>query len=323
MSYTHIDWRYTLPCQKAIPDEVRKALSDWFLELIPCTLKDIHARLSRRWKDVPRAFAPLRDRILEGGKPAIVGRLGSNYLELTLGAKGKDQDLPWIPRTWSTPTKFFPDRAREYLEKARTFPKKELAAMSDEHVEYLAYQHFGNQALVHHYRGEDETWEWAVYVPEPISDKVINDGLKKFGFESDGLLAEFIRAFDGIRESEPGLAGGFIPLREWITTDQERTSKYSWYEHLPPDQQKEWREAIIFFHARNGDHVVLHPSGKAGWMLHEEGRIEDKWPTLERFLADYADALEYRWPFDGYGPSTEAIEARKKRDAKGRGARSK
>jgi hypothetical protein len=292
-------------------------LSPWFLDLLPGTLTDVREILSTRWKKIPRPLAPLRERILEGGKPAIVGRLGNNFLELTLGARGQDQELPWIPRTWSTPTQFFPDKAREYLAKERASSKKELAAMSDENVRYLAYKHFGRQPLLHPYRGDDGAPEWAVYVAPPVDDSRLAEHLRKFGFAPDGLLAEFVRAFDGFRESEPDLAGGFIPHRQWITAEQDlRVSKYSWYEHLPADEKREWKDSVLLFHARNGDHVLLHPTQKAGWMLHEEARVEPRWPTFEAFVAGYADALEYRWPFDGYGPSTEAVEARRARESK-------
>jgi hypothetical protein len=317
MSYTFLDWRYALPCGDRLPHDVRKSLSPWFLDLLPRALSDVHGNLSMRWKKIPRPLAPLRDRILEGGKPAIVGRLGNNYLELTLGAQGQTQELPWIPRTWSTPTTFFPDKAREYLARERASSKKELAAMTDENVQYLAYKHFGRQPLLDDNRGDDEAREWAVYVAPPVQKEGIAGALGNFGFAPDGLLAEFVRAFDGLRESEPGLAGGFIPHREWITAEQDlRVSKYSWYEHLPADEKREWKDAVLLFHARNGDHVLLHPTLKAGWMLHEEARVEPKWPTFEAFVAGYADALEYRWPFDGYGPSTEAIEARRQRESK-------
>ena len=320
MTYAYFDWRYPLPCEKRIHREVRDSLEGWFVDLLDSDVNTVRKMLSKRWKDISRPLVPLRKVILQGGKPAITGRLGENFLTLTLGAQGKDPDCPWIPKTWSTPTKFFPDKARNSLAKERVFSKEELAKMPDDHVQHLAYQHFEVQLSFQHYRrGEqdEEPWEWTIYIPPPIEGASVADGLRKHAFKPGGLLEEFLRAFDGFRESDPGLAGGFIPLRQWIRTEQDRErSKYSWYDHLPEAQQREWKDAIILFHARNGDQVVLHPDERAGWMLHEEARIEPKWPSFEAFIAGYVDALEYRWPFDGYGPSTEAIEARKARSSR-------
>jgi len=315
--YACVDWRYALPCDRRIPVEVREPLSQWFLDLLPLTLNEVRATLSKRWSTLPSPLAPLRDTILQAGKPAVVGRLDGIYLELTLGAEGKNRDLPWIPRPWSTPTRFFPDKARDYLAGGNDFTMKELAAMADDHVQYLAYKDFADRNPVDNSDHDDEAREWAIYVAPPVDDSRLASHLRTFGFPPDSLLADFVRAFDGFRESEPWLAGGFIPHRQWITAEQDlKFSKYSWYEHLPAEEQREWKDAVILFHARNGDHVLLHPTQKAGWMLHEEARVEPKWPTFEAFVAGYVDALEYRWPFDGYGPSTEAIDARRERESK-------
>lgn len=48
-------------------------------------------------------------------------------------------------------------------------------------------------------------------------------------------------------------------------------------------------------------------------MMHEESRIREAWRSFDELIVHYADYLEYRWPFDSYGPSDKAIQARKAR----------
>lgn len=309
------DWRYTLPCKERIPEEVEESLPRWLIEITDCDLTGVRARLEERWRHVAIPLAPLRDRILGGGKPAILGLLGQTYLEMTIGALGHDKDWPWTPRKWSSPTQFYPDRAREHLAEEGILTPEAIARLSDDNVRTLVYRHLESHPRFQHYRERKGRWEWTLYIAPPVSAESIAPKLRALGFDTEGSVAQFVAAFDGLRESEPGVAGGFIPLGEWHTVEEDSLrNSDSWYDSISASEMKEWKSAVVLFHAYNGDHLLLQPSGQTGWMLHEESRVEPKWDSFERFVEDYSDVIEYRLPFDGYSPDEEAVRMRRTRE---------
>jgi hypothetical protein len=162
-------------------------------------------------------------------------------------------------------------------------------------------------------RTHDE-WLWPLYVAPPIREQAWLQQLQRLRLPSRGAVAAFVRHFDSLRESEPGLAGGFKPVTDWRTIEEDRSAnEHSWYLRVPARMLREWAGSLIVFVARNGDHILLHPSRKVGWMNHEKAEVRKHWDSFGRFIGYYADFLEYRWPFDSWGPSKEAASARRER----------
>jgi len=166
---------------------------------------------------------------------------------------------------------------------------------------------------------DGERWSWSLFVAPPISERTWGQELRRLRLSPRSLVAAFARHFDFLRESEPGLAGGFKPLSEWRTIEEDAiASNYSWYTYLPEKMRREWAGSVIVFGARNGDEILLHSSGKIGWLNHEQSLVRKEWSSFEEFIARYADFIEYRWPFDCWGPSDEAVNARKNRERRRR-----
>lgn len=155
----------------------------------------------------------------------------------------------------------------------------------------------------------EDPWTWTIYVAPPGNTTEATKALSKAGLEGHADARAFVENFDHLRESEPGFSGGFIPVSRW-----ESFRRHGVFDLLDSGVREGWADARMIFHCRNGDDVLLHPSGEVAIFLLAEGRMTGAWKSFREFLVDYADHLGYRWPFDGYGPSEEAIVKRRERE---------
>ena len=188
--------------------------------------------------------------------------------------------------------------------------------MSDGEVEWRSYSEWGSNRFPAGLgsSGDDPWTASSCYVAPPESRDTIESNLGRVGLTRQKAYAQFLISFHGFRESLPRLSGHFVSASDLRTVELDREAEESsWYGSLPETVMDEWSGAVPIFVACNGDELLLHPSGKAGWMMHEESTIRQEWTSFEDLIVHYADYLEYHWPFDGYGPSEKAKEARKKR----------
>lgn len=108
-------------------------------------------------------------------------------------------------------------------------------------------------------------------------------------------LVEFFALFPDLREDFQ-TAGHFIQAGEWQTL----TQMLSEVPELVPEEP--WAKAICLYHARNGDHVILSPSGEVAWWCSAEADVTPIAPDFNGFLDYLTDHLDQRWPLDSYGP---------------------
>lgn len=124
--------------------------------------------------------------------------------------------------------------------------------------------------------------------------------LQEVGMQDNQLLAEFLPHFSGLREDIPDMAGNFLDASEW------ETFPLPGYELHQVKSAKDWQGSLLLFHARNGNSVLLHPSGRCGWWWFAEHEASESHPDLESFIRDFTRfSREYSWPFDGYGADPE------------------
>lgn len=166
-----------------------------------------------------------------------------------------------------------------------------------------------DRAWVFCVRPEQQTTaaDWCL-IAEPLEPNVVGERLKKRGFH-DPLLAEFIGAFAGWREDYWPMDGHFIDAEEldgdfvlkiddWLRTYE----GIGWYEG-----------SLVLYNARNGDQLLVHPSGRVGWLVGEERRATDYAASFAEFCEKYASyrtsfvpdrdsGKKIAWPFDSFGP---------------------
>ena len=114
------------------------------------------------------------------------------------------------------------------------------------------------------------------------------------GMEDNCLLVELLTHFHSLREDFPP-GGGYL------------IDNHSWEYLNDPFIEKEvkgyskWKNSLIIFHARNGDLLLQHPSGKVGWWVADEIKIKEAYNDLETCIMDFIHFQNKPWPFDSYG----------------------
>ena len=133
------------------------------------------------------------------------------------------------------------------------------------------------------------------YVAPPPRIESLQKQLDTFGLAEIDCLTSFLLHFDGLREDLPGLAGNFFKPEEWqpfasIGSHIQRCRGYH-----------DWQKAIMFYYARNGDHVLLDPSGKLGWFVFAENKITHFVNNSPAFVTYFVEYIKHRYPLDSYG----------------------
>jgi hypothetical protein len=123
-----------------------------------------------------------------------------------------------------------------------------------------------------------------ILLPPPPDATKVEQGLTKCPFANDPGLFSFVNHFGSFREEIPPSSGSFLIPDPWETLfdcwGQNDDGRYGeWY--------AEWSDALVVYGAISGDMVLLHPSGKLGWLGFAEGEI---W-----HLADNFDAFVRRY----------------------------
>ncbi len=108
-------------------------------------------------------------------------------------------------------------------------------------------------------------------------------------------FVEFHSLFPDLREDFQ-TSGHFIRPEEWKTLAEEMED----CEEL--EETGDWQDALWIYHGRNGDMLVLSPSGAVAWYSLGENEITPIADSFGDFLRHFVDHLEKRWPLDSYGP---------------------
>lgn len=136
------------------------------------------------------------------------------------------------------------------------------------------------------------------YLPPPVDTSQIQSRLREIRI-TDPLFRSFMNHFAGLAESAD-TAGNFAG-----NSDHYYTMTEDWQREALPDFQA-WEGSLMFYHARNGDQILLHPDGKVGWWKFAEHRIVHAYDSFADFLRFYVDfRARTDWPLDSYGPDEE------------------
>mgnify|MGYP003309752649 CR=1 FL=1 len=131
----------------------------------------------------------------------------------------------------------------------------------------------------------------AMFVPPPLEKDFIQRNLEVFGMEELDSVAEFFLGFAGLGDQIPLVAGRF-PYIEW--------SRFAdWW---GPDTQgyKKWVDALVLYHALNGDQVLLHASGQVGWCVMDSNTVIEIANSFDEFIEHYTEFKESDHVFEAW-----------------------
>ena len=134
-------------------------------------------------------------------------------------------------------------------------------------------------------------------IAPPPDAAILQQQMQSFGLERITLLREFAFHFIGVREDIPEMAGSFP------TPDRWQQFGGPGYEYIKGScaTYRDWQESIVFYEARNGDHLLLRQSGSLGWWDHELNEVRGLVNSFDEFPDYYSHAITRRFPFDSCG----------------------
>ena len=135
------------------------------------------------------------------------------------------------------------------------------------------------------------------YVAPPPDCELLEKQLKHFGLEQHDLVRQFMLHFNGFQEDLEG-AGDFVTIECWEPIAGPGC------EYIRDECQNfnEWEGSVCFYHACNGDLLLLHQTGKMGWWDMAMGEIRPLLDSFADFPEYYCNYIRHRWPFDSCGP---------------------
>ncbi len=134
---------------------------------------------------------------------------------------------------------------------------------------------------------EPETY----FIGPNISNEEVQEATVYFRKDVGKVLSEFVSVFPFLRETRPPWTGHFLPPRLWEKVEDD--------EHLSQFQDCDnWSNAVKFFHASNGDMVLLKSSGESAWAQLETNKIVSIGSEIEEFFLCYLK--RGRRPFDSW-----------------------
>lgn len=139
------------------------------------------------------------------------------------------------------------------------------------------------------------------YVALPIQQEEVEAGMKVAlascgtrGFLSTALV-EFYSLFPHLREAFE-TCGHFIPPEKWKSLAEEMEGVST------PTELAGRHEALMIYHAVNGDMIALSPTGEVAWYCLSESEIIPIADCFSGFLRYFIEHMDKRWPLDSYGP---------------------
>ncbi len=128
--------------------------------------------------------------------------------------------------------------------------------------------------------------------PPPDRDAVEKQ-LVRWQRNANPFLVEFLGHFGGLREDFAPGGGYFIDDEGWEFINE------PWmFEKVKGCS--DWKDSLIVFSSRGGDKLLLHPSGRVGWLVADEVQVRDACENLASCVADFVRYRNVPWPFDPY-----------------------
>lgn len=186
------------------------------------------------------------------------------------------------------------EESRERLKKRwEEVDQASLIRLRDVLLEYEVYSVVDVEAggMVRLIRESPEDGQ--LYVAAPLKREFIEDQLTPWGLEENETLVQFLRCFGGLSESVIG-AGNFTHVGPWTKFERE----------LVPEGVAgfaQWEDALVMYHAANGNALLIRKDGKLGWYILQEQRVT----LAAESFDDFVHKLAHYWkntsfPIDAY-----------------------
>jgi len=132
------------------------------------------------------------------------------------------------------------------------------------------------------------------YLPAPIDPDELASRLDSVSLSNDAAVREFMTYFAGLAE-DTAIAGNFVYLDSpWPRFTDSWDGSIKGFD--------EWENSLMFYYARNGCHVLVHPSGKVAWWVMQEHLVEETAVDFDEFVIQFSEHRKIAWPYDPYGP---------------------
>ncbi len=137
-----------------------------------------------------------------------------------------------------------------------------------------------------------------LYLGAPPDEAALDRSLEAWGFSGAPALGEFYRNFHLLADSPPGGAGHFISPPGW-----ESFGDFGWFDN-PADagEAAAWLSAPVIFNARNGDLLLLKPTGESAWGILSRGEVRGIAGSFESLLDRVASCIEADEAIDSFSP---------------------
>lgn len=158
---------------------------------------------------------------------------------------------------------------------------------------------FGDGGLIKGVRpgASDESVGNCFYLPGPLDSDVLNSRLASVSLAGNPAIQEFMSHFAGLAE-DTTVAGHFVYSESPWPVFEDR-----WRDSIDDEGEFEaWKGSLILFHARNGCHVLVHPTGRVAWLVMQEASINEIAGSFDDFLFRFNEHRKLAWPYDPYGP---------------------
>ncbi len=130
-----------------------------------------------------------------------------------------------------------------------------------------------------------------LYVAQPLPSQTLKSRLAYFEESVRPLMETFLNHFAGSGEEMEGTAGQFTYSHWPIASDLGARNVGSF---------GDWRDARLLYAATNGDSALIKPDGSTAWHTLETDQMIPIAPTLEQFIAVYADFRKTPDVFDSW-----------------------
>ncbi len=134
-------------------------------------------------------------------------------------------------------------------------------------------------------------------VAPPLDGEFVRKQQSLWHVSGNSVLTDTLMHFGGLREDFAPSGGYFVGDDEWEGINQAEMETIKGY--------SEWKDSLIVFSSRGGDGLLLHPSGRVGWLVADEVRMRDAYENLETCLIDFVRYRRVPWPFDPYEPNLD------------------
>lgn len=131
-----------------------------------------------------------------------------------------------------------------------------------------------------------------MFVPPPPQAAKVDEITRQFSPNARDSIAAFLHHFGGLRESVPPTSGDFVYDQTYSFADEE---------YPVHGGSRECASWLIFYHALNGDSLLISPSGELAWYrlgTYSFHRLRVDIESLPKHFADYKYDT---YPFDSHG----------------------